>query len=143
MSRTVSIRKISRVKKSEIAKFEELTMRDIFLDYENILSLNEAEYLSEGYSSLQKWLTRVNTVDGHILYIAHTKILVNCSDSLLAMSIEKRIRNYVACTYRDITRLAGQILLASEVGIEKDREMNFTIPNKERGVHIFFFDDMD
>lgn len=73
MSRTVCIRKISRVKKSEIAKFEELTMRDIFLDYENILSLNEAEYLSEGYSSLQKWLTRVNTVDGHILYIAHTK----------------------------------------------------------------------
>ena len=149
MSRTVSIREVKKVKKSEISKFEGLTTREIVRDYKNIISLFEVEYLSEAYSSMRKYMTRITTADGEIMYIAHTKILVICSDSLLATEVDGRIRNYVACSHRDITKLAGETLFASEVIFGEDdedykeREINFKLPEKERGVHIFFFDDMD
>ena len=51
MSRTVVIREIKRIRKTEISKFEELTKKDIIQDYENIISLFECEYLSDKYSS--------------------------------------------------------------------------------------------
>lgn len=152
MSRTVVIREIKRIRKTEISKFEELTKKDIIQDYENIISLFECEYLSDKYSSIKKLLTQIKTSDGHILYIAHTKILTMCSDSLLAEAIEGEIRNYIPATYRDITKLAGQTISAEETKFRDDREelnepetreINFKIPEKKRGVHIYFFDDMD
>lgn len=154
MARTVCIKEIKRVKKSEISKFEELTRSEICRDFENVFSLFESEYLSDRYSSVRKLLTKINTADGYVLYVAHTKNLVICSDSLLAESIEGRLRKYVACTYRDITRLAGETFSASEITFREaseetdkvktiERKMKFKLPLKKRGVHIFFFDDMD
>lgn len=154
MSRTVCIKEIKRVKKSEISKFEELTRSKIWQDFENVFSLDEFEYLSDRYSSVRKLVTKINTADGYVLYVAHTKNLAICSDSLLAEAIEERLRKYVACTYRDITRLAGETFSAVTITHRKvpgetneletiKREMNFKLPQKKRGVHIFFSDDMD
>lgn len=154
MSRTVCVRTIRKVRKAEISKFEAMTRKEIFRDYENVLSLFEGEYLSDTYSSLQKHMTKIETADGYDLYIAHTKILSIASDELLASSIEGRIHNYVPGKYSDITKLAGEKLSALSVrsvrtgdGLNDvktvERNMNLQLPKKERGVYIFFYDDMN
>ena len=153
MSRTVCIRTVRKVRKAEISKFEKMTRKEIVCDYENVMSLYEGEYVSDTYSPLQKHMTRIETVDGHVLYIAHTKILAMCTDGLLASEIEGKIRNYVADTYRDITKLAGQLFTATETKTIRTgdehllktikRTMKFKLPDKERGVYIYFYDDMD
>ena len=154
MSRTVSIKEIKKVKKSEISKFEELTRSEICRDFENVFSLYETEYLSDCYSSVRELLTKITTADGHILYVAHVKNFAIGSDQLLAESIEGSLENYVASTYCDITRLAGETFLASKFVLRKVSEesnemkviesiMEITLPTKKKGVHIFFFDDMD
>ncbi|MBQ6991854.1 MAG: hypothetical protein IJN50_02925 [Clostridia bacterium] len=149
MSRTVAVKTIRKIRKSEISKFMEFTGREIIRQYDKVLSLFETEYLSKEYSEMRKLLTKITTADGHTLYIAHTELLVICSDELLASAIEAELGNYVACTHRDITALAGKTFSATQINYreenneEKIREMRFSLPQKERGVHIFFFDDMD
>lgn len=154
MGRIVCIRTIRKVRKAEISKFEAMTRREIMLDYENVMALFEGEYSSDRYASLRKHMTKIKTADGNDFYIAHTKILSICSDELLAKCIEGRIRNYANSTYRDITKLAGEKLSGSSVRTVRtgygpddvktvERNMNFQLPKKERGVYIFFFDDMD
>ncbi|MBE5819557.1 MAG: hypothetical protein E7310_01835 [Clostridiales bacterium] len=149
MSRTVAIRTIKKIRKSEIPVFSKLTRKERGQKHDTIYYLFEGEYLSERYSEMRNLLTKVKTADGHTIYIAHTKLLVICSDGLLASEIEENIGNYVEDTHRDITKLAGKTFSATvfdyieETKEMKEHEMRFSLPKKERGVHIFFFYDMD
>ena len=92
MSRTVCVRTIKKIGKAEIAKFEAMTRKEIVLDYENVLSLFAREYVSDTYSSLQKHMTRIKTIDGYDLYIAHTKILEIVKNMYLFSDSTQRFR---------------------------------------------------